>query len=391
MINIPTLTQLYDDIVSDLEAEFSITLPLIGRSFLRAIASVQAAKLKIYYLAIANLQKNIFVDTAEPEARGGTLERFGRVKINRDPFPARAGEYVVEVTGSIGATITGSTTFKSDDDSSNPGKLFILDNDYTLTAITDYITIRALEAGVESSLDYLDKLTATAPISLVNSKVAIMSASVEPAAEESIEAYRQVIIESYRIETQGGAAGDYRLWSFDAQGVKKVYPYTASGNSSTVNVYVEATVADSTDGKGTPSSGLLDDVEDVIELDPDTTLDINARGRRPMSTTVNVLPITVLEVEITITGYVGLTGDIETVIFDTLKTKLADIRPFVAGADVLEDKNDILDLNKIISIILFAKPGSIFTSVSMTVAGVPLSTFTFSNGDIANLDSVNYV
>ena len=87
MITIPTLKELYDQVLSDLETQYSISIPLFGKNFLRALAMVQAAKLKIFYLAVANLQKNIFVDTADPEASGGTLERFGRVKLGRNPFP----------------------------------------------------------------------------------------------------------------------------------------------------------------------------------------------------------------------------------------------------------------------------------------------------------------
>lgn len=391
MIVIPTLKQLYSDVLSDLEAEFSVTLPIIGRNFLRIIAAVYAAKLKLYYLAIANLQKNIFVDTADPESKGGTLERFGRVKLNRDPFPARAGEYVVEVNGTIGAIIPASTTFKSNDDSANPGRLFVLDNDYTLVAITDYITVRALEPGVESSLDYLDKITSTSPIPLVQSEVSTISATTEPAAAETIDEYRNAVIQSYRLEAQGGAVGDYRLWSLDAQGVKQVYPYSASGDVSTVNVYIEANIIDSIDGKGTPSAGLLSDVNDVIELNPDTTLDINERGRRPMSTIVNVLPVTPLDVDITINGYVGLTPEIQTAIFNQLQSAISQIRPFIAGADVLEDKSDILDTNKIISVILGTKPGSQFGTINLVVNAVPYNTYTFTFGDIPNLNTVTYV
>lgn len=391
MITIPTISELYNDILNELESEFTVNLPLIGPNFLRIMAAVQASKLKLYYLAIANLQKNIFVDTADPESRGGTLERFGRIKLNRDPFPARAGEYVVEVSGDIGAVITGSTTFKSNDDSANPGKLFVLDNDFTLTNILDYITVRALEAGTDSSLSFLDKLTATAPIALVNSEVSVQSATIEPAAAETVEEYRAIIIQNYRLEAQGGAVGDYRLWAADAQGVAAIYPYTAAGDVSTVNVYLEAKTADSIDGKGTPSAGLISDVTDVINLNPDTTLDINERGRLPMSTNLNVIAITPLDVDIDIVGFVGITAAIQAAILDEISSKVSLIRPFISGADVLEEKNDIIDTNKIISMILAVRPGSVFTSIILTVNAVPVSTYTFENGDIPYLNSINYV
>lgn len=391
MIIIPTLSELFDSILADIEATFGDNVPLFGKNFLRALAAVQAAKLKIYYLATASTQKNIFIDTADPEASGGTLERFGRVKLGRNPFPAKAGQYDVEVTGSIGAVIDASTTFKSNDDSLNPGKLFVLDNEFTLTATTDSINVRALEAGLDSKLSIGDILTSTSPIINVNRIVTVTAETVQPLSEEDIELYRQRGIDSYRLEAQGGAATDYRIWSFDAQGVQETYPFAKSGAPNEIDLFIEATVADSIDGKGTPSAQLLLDVEDVVEFDPDTTLPLNERGRRPLGVfAVNFLPITVKDVDIIIDGFVGLTAEIQTLLFTALDLQINLIRPFVAGADILDEKNDILDINIIINTILNARPGSVFGTVTLKIDTVEVSTFTFVNGDIPDLDSVTY-
>lgn len=390
MINIPTISQLYNGILADLEAEYSVSIPLFGKNFLRALAAVQAGKQKLQYLALGNLQKNIFIDTADPESSGGTLERFGRIKLGRNPFAAVAAQYELEITGEIGVTIPASTTFKSNDDSLNPGKLYVLDNAYTLVAETDNITVRALESGLESSLNDLDELTATAPIANVNSLASVTAEIVEPLAAETTEAYRTAGLNSYRLEAQGGAATDYRLWSQDAQGVERVYPYAKSGETAVIDLFVEATIADSTDGKGTPSAGLLEDVEEVVDFNPDTTLDLNERGRRPLQVIVNYLPVAIKEIDIDIVGFVGLTATIEAQILTALTDAISNIRPFISGADVLENKNNILDSNRIISIILSVRPGAIFTSVDLQVDSVSVSTFTFEQGDIPHLDSVTY-
>src|SRR5688500_5678547 len=231
MIIIPTLNQLYTSILNDLETEFGTNIPLFGKNFLRALAAVQAAKLKLYYVALGGVQKNIFVDTADPESSGGTLERFGRIKLGRNPFPAQAGQYEVQVTGSVGATIPASSTFKSNDDSLNPGKLYVLDLAYMLIATTDTITVRALEAGTDSRVEVGDQLTATAPISGVNSLVEVTAESVAPLDAEGTEEYRGKAVEAYQLEPNGGAASDYRIWSFDVPGVARVYPYARTGES----------------------------------------------------------------------------------------------------------------------------------------------------------------
>jgi hypothetical protein len=57
---------------------------------------------------------------------------------------------------------------------------------------------------------------------------------------------------------------------------------------------------------------------------------------------------------------------------------------------VLSDKNDILDVNRIISVILSAQPGSVFGEVILNVDGSPVSTYTFEFGEIPYLNSVSY-
>jgi uncharacterized phage protein gp47/JayE len=182
-----TIAQIYAQVKADLEAQMQSQIPLIGKSMLRVYALVQASKIWLIYLAIELVQKNIFVDTADPESMGGTLQRFGRVKLNREPFQATAGQYEVAVTGTIGGVIPASQTFKSNDDSNSPNYLFILDNAYTLVATTDTITLRALTAGLDAKLVVGDKLTSTAPMAQVDSLVTVTNETIEPRAAEDLE------------------------------------------------------------------------------------------------------------------------------------------------------------------------------------------------------------
>ena len=186
MVTIPTLQQLYNEIIADFETEFSITIPGFGKNVFRAMAAVQAGKLWVYYKLVGFLQKNIFADTADPEAIGGTLERFGRVKLGRNPFPAVAAKYEVLVTGTIGQTIPQGTQFKSNDDSANPDRLFIVDSNFTLSASPAALEIRALDAGLVSQLEIGDQLTATAPLNLIDQIATVDGETVQPLAAETV-------------------------------------------------------------------------------------------------------------------------------------------------------------------------------------------------------------
>ena len=385
MTPIPTLAQLYASIIADIEGELGIQIPSTGRVMLRAYAAVQAAKLKLFYLALGRVQKNIFIDTADPVAIGGTLERFGLVKLNRLPFPPIAGIYTIEVTGTIGAVIPAQTTFKSDDTSLNAGFLFILDAPYTLVAATDSINVRALTAGVESQLVINDTLTATAPIANVNREAIVTAIPTPPQAAEPIEDYRRKGVQAYRLEPQGGAASDYRVWSADATGVRQVYPFAATGLVSEINLFIE-----SDSGNGVPSGALLTAVQAVVEQDPDTTKPLNERGRKPITAIVNYLPVDPQLVDITITGYVGLTTEIQTNITTAIGELLDGIRPFVAGADVLAERQDVLNTNLLIFTIQNAQPTGFFNSLTLEVAGNTVTTYQFLNGEIPELGTVTF-
>jgi len=391
-VTIKTKQQIYDEIILDLENKLGITIPTFGRSLLRVWAMVLAGALKMVYLAVGNVQKNVAPDLADPEEKGGTLDRFGLLKLGRRRFPATQAQYTATVTGTTGATIPAGTTFKSDANSLSPGYLFILDNAFTLPSSTGTITIRALTAGSISRLVVGNTLTATNPIDLVNRVITVATEAIAPRAAETVEEYRAKIVEAYRIETQGGSKGDYRLWGYDAQGTREIYPYASSGNNNEVDVYVEATIADSTDGYGTPTATILNDVEDVIEASPDVTLTLAERSRRPLGVfMVNVYPIVLREIDINIASFADLTAAKQATILAAITEALYTVRPFIAGLDVVAERNDIFDISRIGAIVLAAVPGSSFGTITLNVDGVSVPSFLFDNGEIPYLDTITYV
>jgi hypothetical protein len=216
---------------------------------------------------------------------------------------------------------------------------------------------------------------------LVNSSAMVVTESIEPQASETIDEYRSKAIEAYRLEPQGGAASDYRIWSGEVQGVAQSYIFATTGQTNQVDLFIEATAIDSIDGKGTPSGALLSDVTDIIELPT-----LTRPSRKPVTVIVNYLPVNVKDVNINIANFTGITVEITTLIENALISEISKIRPFVGAIDVLSDKNDILDTNLIISTILNARPGSVFGAVTMTVDAVAFSSYTFTNGEIPSLN-----
>jgi hypothetical protein len=229
----------------------------------------------------------------------------------------------------------------------------------------------------------------TAPLALVDSFATVATVITTPAAAESDSDYRSEIIRAYQTETQGGARTDYRVWAQDAPGVREVYPYVVSGSPGEIDLFVEATPADSTDGNGTPSAGLLSDVADVVEFDPDTSKPQNERGRRPISAwQINFLPVIPLPVDIEIAG-LSDTNFLPT-IKDNFEVFLYDIRPYLAGADAISDINKgklfESDCYNIVRTVLGAN--ATFTSLTLKVNSSIYSLYEFENENIPYIRNV---
>jgi uncharacterized phage protein gp47/JayE len=388
---IPSLTDLQARIAADLKSKLNISDAQV-KLVIDALSSTLAGEFKLLYLFLSDVQNNLFADTADTAENGGELNRIGQIQLNRQPKPATDGVYTATVTGINGGVLPASLTFKSNDDSQSPGFLWVLDQEYTLTGTSGVITIRSLNAGPDYLLAVGNKLTATEPLIGVEQQITIVSVAQQPTSAETTELYRKNIIDAIRLEPQGGAKTDYRLWAGDAQGVALVFPYLKNGDAGVVQVFVEATKTDSIDGFGTPGSALLLAVEDVLNFDPDTTLPTNERGRRPIQAILEVLPVVVKPVDITISSLQNNTSAVRDSIRTNVEDYLAGVRPYIAGADLPRDKNDILTTVKTQSIVTDTiGNANTFLDFKLFVDGVELNTFTFSGGNIPYLRNINYV
>lgn len=396
MVTAPTLNELYAAIASDFKNRFGISSENDLKRVLTALAIVNSGMLKLFYLALMDVQKNAWPDLADSEEIGGTLERFGRLKLGRDPYPATQGEYTLTVTGAIGATIPIGTQYKSSANSTHPNSLFTTTESITLTAETGSIAVLSDRSGTDYELANGDELYTVNPIIGITSKAIVASVDTIPTDAEDIEVYRELVLQSFRLEPNGGSASDYVFWALDVDGIRTVYPFTEEGTSGIATIYAEATVAASTDGHGTPSAALMEalwksDKTGVFELDPDTTQSIYDRGRRQIGLSeISILPVTPMAVVVTISGLKIQTDTEKNSISNKITEMLYIKRPFVAGVGDVNDRNDTLYLSDIIIAISEAVAvGNTYNSVDVLCNGQPLP-FQFLNGNIPYLSSVVY-
>ena len=377
MTTIPTLQELKATVYADLIAEFGVPADPAGQKFLEAIAGNHANNLYPIWLAVGEAQKNGFPDTADAF---NTL-RQGLYKLGRLPFPATQGQYTCTVTGTAGATIDASTTFKSDDTSQNPGKLYVLDTAFTFTGSSGSITLRALTAGVGAVLSIGDTLTSTSPLILASSTATVSAVAVAPVDGEPFETYRANVLLAFRTMAGSWSAVDYRLVGKNVNGVANIYAYAYSGHSNEILCYIEALTADSVGPpyKGVPTGTIITNVTNAIELV--RPLDIEL---------VHYLAIKPQTIVLNVAGSSFSTAQRRSIL-SAIVQYLAGVRPFIGAADVYADKLDSFSTNSAISIILGLYPGSVFGAVTMTVAGTPLSSYEFDDGEIPYMDSTTGV
>jgi len=385
MKNIPSIIELNEDVANDLRSKLGLTDDDL-KKVVGALPLVLSAQLKLLYLFLGDIQDNCFPDKASTELNGGTLERLGRIYLNRNPFPDSIGVFKLSVTGVAGSVLRSDLTFKSNDDALNAGQVYVLDTEYTLTGTADEIEVRSIGAGVLYNLSVGNNLTITEPVIGVDKTVTVSEVVTQSTAGETEELYRQAILNAIQLEPQGGAKSDYRIWSGDAQGVRLIYPYVRDGEAGTIDIYVEATLIDSEDGKGTPGTAILNAVADVIDFDPDVTKPDYERARRPMQANVEVSAITLIPVDVTITGLNEDSASVQTAIESSLIDLIYDVRPFIDGADLLRNKNDILYSGNVQGVVTSALVnGNFFNVLELKVDGNIVTSYEFGLGNIPYL------
>lgn len=386
----PTLSSLFTSISNEFKTNFGITTENDLKRVLTAIAGVEAGKLKLLYIAIEQALKNIYPDKADSVDFGGTLERFGAVELGRLPYVATQGKYTLTITGVSGATVNIGTQFVD----KTTGYLYTASETITLSGTTGTLNVTSDLAGLDYALVPTDELFTVNTIPNITSKAVVASVVEVAIDDELLEDYRDAVLQSFKLEPNGGSNSDYAFWALDVEGIRTVYPYTLSPTS--VIIYAEATESASTDGHGTAGTALLEalwksDETGVFELNPDTTLNNYERGRRQLGLdSLNVQSVTPIPVVLTFTNLKDSSASVDASLETEVKTMLYKKRPYIAGIGDVNDRNDTIYYRDIISAIENAIDSSnTYDDVSVTISGQPLP-YKLTDGNIPYLSDIVY-
>lgn len=392
----PSIRDISDNIVAQLEAALGQSIPWLPKSFSRVLAKALAGVFILVYKYAGFMFLQQFVRTAtmdetviNGQARRPLLE-WGRQIGVSDPTAATNAQLVVEITVE---NQTGTLSANSQLVGPDNGVTYITLAAVTLDAATKQVTVRAVSdqtggggAGSIGNLDAGATLSFANPIANVARTAVVVSQSVTGADAEEVEAYRQRVLDRFQKRPQGGAYSDYEQWAEETPGVLNAYPYT-SVSPGQVDVYIEATAASSGSADGIPTAAQLQAALDNIYYDSAGT----AR-RRPANALPNTFPITRTGFDVAVPGLMvdDLAG-VRTQIEDALDEYFRSREPFIPGLSVPPRKDRITN-SAVAGVVedIVSAVGGIFTGVVLSQSGVTLTVYTLGEGEKAKLKTVTW-
>jgi len=344
-------------IISGLQQEFNNRLRILPKSFVAILAKILAGVFVILYKQIGWLFLQIFPETAywneinvlgvrvRPLVKWGVLIGVGE--------PRRGTQWQgiikVEVTR-LNTFLDSGSQLKSD----ITGKIYLTTKNITLENSIELVPIVCAESGTAGNLNIGETLNFVNPLGNV-SKMAIVEVITKDAVDNETEAdYRFRVISRWRMQPQGGALADYRIWGMEVAGVLNIYPYKDVNSPSGVFVYVSGLPALYKDR--IPSPALLIEVGKSCVYNPET----GRATRKPLTaiidpvgdeTYLNVKPVSIIIFDVYIEGLTGISAlDFSLSVKTPIEEYFLGREPYNRGLSDDNNRTDQITRNNVSSV-----------------------------------------
>jgi len=395
----PTTTEIYTNLIAQIEAAIGQTVPILPKAFVRVLAKALSGVFILLYKYGGWMFLQIFVQTASIRTTSilgktfSPLVFWGRLVGIGDPVPATGAE--LEITISV-ITQSGSIPSGTLLLGASNGVTYALLGTVTLndSVITAQVRAVADQAG-GGGLGAIGNLEVGSVVYFSSTpanvaKNTVVSGIVNTASDsESETAYRQRVLDKFQKRPQGGAYADYEEWAEEAPGIINAYPYT--GDPGEVNVYLEATPESSGSADGIPTAAQLAAALDLIELDVD-----GLATRRPAGTRVFTFPISRVGFDVTVIG-ISPVSDLDTV-RDDIETALNEyfstIEPYISGLSV-PPRRDTITRTQMSAIVedITTAANATFSALLFVLEGGSgtLGEYTMGEGERAKMSNIIFL
>jgi len=359
MIEIPTITEIRDDILSDIESATGKSAPLLPISVWRTLATALAGALHLLYRFGRWIYSQIFTVTQDEAA---LLQRGREYGITRIPATIWKGTATLTGTG----TVTAGTLFQKD------GYVYRTTSTVDVSG-SNTVGMESLETGDDVTLSVGDELTIVTP-GAVDDTATI--ATVTQAAEdaESIEDFRARLLFRQQNQPQGGAIADFVLWATEVSGIAEAYVERPEPGFVTIYPITD----DPDPANRIPVSSKLSEVETYVS---DTE-------RRPLNAQVTVTAPTEVEFDVDIANLDPNDATTKDAIETAIQNYMYARRP-VQYTDQATDKSVISEAQ--ISKIAIEAGAEVATVDLKNSSGTSITSYELDISELAVLGSVTWV
>jgi uncharacterized phage protein gp47/JayE len=223
MIQIPTVAQIRDQIISDIESKIGQTIPALPKAFFRVLATALAGVLSLLYRFGGWAYRQIFPQTADQEALVRIGEQYGIIR-----SPAVAAEITATATGAEGAQIPAGTLWQRE------GQVYQQTEAQTIETGTATVTVRALTKGAAANVLNGLNISLVTPVAGIDAEAEVTNTDTQGEDIEAVEAYRRRVILRLQQQPQGGAAPDYINWALEVPGIVRAFAFRTDPGEVTV-------------------------------------------------------------------------------------------------------------------------------------------------------------
>ncbi len=383
--NIPTTKEIKDRNLANLEFSINQNSPLANRAFLRVLAALEALNYTEHYKFGVERTKQNLALTATDEDLELIGKEYGVIRKS-----AEAAVLTITLPGINGTVIPSTRSFVGNSN----GIRYFPDSSTIITGGVATITVTAEQTGVVGNLNVAETLTIDTQVAGAETVATVTVIDNLGDEIEDQEIYRERVLFAERAVTGGGNVTDYKIWGEEVAGVKRIYPYAGKPFDVILTsfpgdrtVYVEATTTIDPDGIAPPS--LLAEVRTALNTDP-----LTGKTRPPLGLIDSTLYVesivrTPFYVEI---RYPNIDPDIKAQVEADIEIAVTnyflEIRPFVMGVDLIQNRNDRITTPSVSEIVedVLASTGSFAEEIIFgTAPGSFITLYTLDPNELAKL------
>lgn len=392
-----TIEEVQQLLIRSFEHEFNTQLRILPKSFIKIFCKVFSGIFIIVYKLVGWYFLQMFPETADWQevtilgVRIRPLVKLGVLFGVGEPLVGVQWQGVITVDVlTLGSVLYSGTQLKN----SVTGKLYITTETKTLLKSKEAVPVVCTEIGASGNLEQNDTLNFVNPYGFIKTEAVVLNVARVGLDNELESSYRNRVINRFRLQPQGGALADYRIWASEVPGVLNVYPYNDKEQPGGVLLYVSGIPDVYADR--IPDVGLLKKVGNACTYDPET----GKATRKPLTAMLdpkndgsylNVKSITVTAFDVVIIGMSGIIpADFAQVVKPALQNYFLDRELYIRGLSDDNNRTNIISKNHVITVVnqIAVSFKAVFETAEIRRNGNVMALYTLDNGELAKFGTL---